>query len=99
MASAESRSAIVQLRALLLADADIDPDQARRLVEAAADDMIDPGSAIELVETFLYLLLQIDPEDYGNLHDVENPKAEALAILDLVEAESRQRRKRGWFSR
>lgn len=98
MASAESRSAIVQLRALLLADADINPDQARRLVEAAADDMIDPGSAIELVETFLYLL-QIDPEDYGNLHDVENPKAEALAILDLVEAESRQRRKRGWFSR
>ena len=98
MASAESRSAIVQLRALLLADADIDPDQARRLVEVAAGDMIDAGSAIELVETFLYLL-QIDPVDCGNLHDVEAPRAEALTILDVIEAESRQSRKRGWFSR
>lgn len=69
-----------------------------RLAEAAACNMNDPGSAIELVETFLYLI-QIDPADCGNMHDVENPKAEALAILDVIEAESRPLRKRRWFSR
>lgn len=98
MASPESRSAIVQLRALLLADAAIAPNQARRLAEVAASNVNDPGSALELVETFLYLI-QIDPANCGNMHDVEDPKAEALAILDVIEAETRQRRKRGWFSR
>lgn len=98
MTSSGPRAAIIQLRALLLADADIDLDQARRLAEAAARNMKDPGSAMELVETFLYLI-QIDPADCGNMHDVEDPKAEALAILDAIEAETRQRRKRGWFSR
>ena len=70
MTSVESRLAIVQLRALLSADAEIDSDRARRLVDVAA----------------------------GNMHDVKDPKAEALAILDLIEADSRQRKKRGWFS-
>lgn len=98
MTSVESRSAIVQLRALLLADAEIDPDRAHRLVDVAAGNMADAWSAIELVETFL-CLLQIDPEDFGNMHDVKDRKAEALAILDLMEAESCQRKKRGWFSR
>ena len=60
--------------------------------------MNDPGAAIELVETFLYLI-QIDPAGCGNMHDVEDPKAEALAILDVIEAETRPQRKRRWFSR
>lgn len=98
MASSEPKAALIQLRALLLADADVGSDQARRLIEAAASSMNDPGSAMELVETFLYLI-QIDSADFGNMHDVEDPKAEALSILDVIEAESRPLRKRGWFSR
>lgn len=98
MPSAEATTAILQLRALLLADAYIDPAQARQLVETAASRMNDPGSAMELVETFLYLL-GLDPADCGNLHNGEDPKTEALAILDVIEVDTRRNRRRGWFSR
>ncbi|MEX4008442.1 hypothetical protein [Neoaquamicrobium sediminum] len=89
--SVNARAAVVQLRALLLADAAIDVDHARRLVEAAASRLSDPASAQELVETFL-CMLQTNPADYGNMHDVKDPTGEALALLSAIEAGMNWRR-------
>jgi hypothetical protein len=89
--SVDARAAVVQLRALLLADAAIDIGHARRLIEAAAGRLADPASAHELVETFL-CLIQINAVDCGNMHDVRDPIGEALSLLSASEAEKSWRR-------
>lgn len=89
--SANARAAIIQLRALLSADAARDVGRARRLVEAAASNLADPASAQELVETFL-CLIQTNPADYGNMHDVKDPTREALTLLSAIEAGMNWRR-------
>jgi len=88
----------MQLRALLLAHAAIDAEQARHLFEAAADDFGDPGTAQHLTETFLHLI-RTDAADFGNMHEVEDPRAEALALLTIIDDAIRQRMKSGRFNR
>ncbi|MEX4010297.1 hypothetical protein [Neoaquamicrobium sediminum] len=89
--SADARAAVVQLRALLLADVAIDIGHARRLIEAAAERLADPAAAQELVETFL-CLIQINAVDFCNMHDVKDPIGEALSLLSASETGTSWRR-------
>jgi hypothetical protein len=82
----------MQLRSLLVADAPIDDEEARRLAELASHLVPDYMHPLEVTEMLPYLIKIREPEHDG-MHHVDDPAGEAIAMLDELAAHEPQRGK------